>query len=116
MTPDLIELGVLQVKQTRFKSRPISRSIDLRERLASLNVPRHVLLGEYDPHQRSRLAVRVPQYKSMFGDDNVQVLPGAHWLQRDCPDAFAQAMRDIVAAIGPPQGSSDRHSFGELVQ
>ncbi len=116
VTPELIELGVLQVKQTRFKSRPISRSIDLRERLASLNAPRHVLLGERDPHQRSRLADRVAQYRSMFGDNNVKILPGAHWLQRDCSEAFAQALRDIVAALGASQGSLDRHSFGEFVQ
>jgi len=116
VTPELIELGVLQVKQTRFKSRPISRSVDLRERLARLSAPRHVLLGERDPHQRSRLAARVTQYRSMFGDNNVKVLPGAHWLQRDCPQAFAQAMRDILAALGASQGSSDTHSFGEFVQ
>lgn len=99
VTPELIELGVLQVKQTRFKSRPISRSIDLREQLARIQVPRFVLLGERDPHQRSRLATRVPQYRAILGENNVQVLPGAHWLQYDCPDAFAEAIEGIVRSL-----------------
>jgi 2-hydroxy-6-oxonona-2,4-dienedioate hydrolase len=93
----LIELGVSQVKQARFKSRPISRSIDLRERLIQLQVPRYVILGDRDPHQRSRLAERVPQYRDLFGNDHVQVLSGAHWLQYDAPDQFAVALDAIVS-------------------
>ncbi|MEN9776052.1 MAG: hypothetical protein RL322_3122 [Pseudomonadota bacterium] len=102
VTPELIELGVAQVRETRFKSRPISRSVDLRVRLQSLTLPRFVILGERDPHQRSRMNERVPQYRSMFGEDHVVLLPGAHWLQYDCPDAFADTARGMLGRWANP--------------
>jgi 2-hydroxy-6-oxonona-2,4-dienedioate hydrolase len=116
VTPELIELGVQQVEKARFKSRPISRSVDLRERLAALHAPRFVVLGERDPHQRAALATRLPQYQSMFGENNVVVLPGAHWLQYDCPEAFATTLRGIAATLSEAQGSSGNQSIGESVQ
>jgi pimeloyl-ACP methyl ester carboxylesterase len=101
LTPALIDLGVQQVRQTRFQSRPISRSIDLRERLVTIRSPRFILLGERDPHQRSQLPVRVPQYREILGENNVSVLPGAHWLQYDCPGAFEAAIRGIAQVLEP---------------
>jgi pimeloyl-ACP methyl ester carboxylesterase len=108
VTPELIDLGVHQVRQTRFQSRPISRSIDLRERLVGIQAPRFILLGERDPHQRSQLAVRVPQYRAILGEDNVSVLPGAHWLQYDCPGAFEAAIRSIAQALEPAPPAPER--------
>lgn len=106
VTPDLIEMGVAQVRETRFKSRPISRSVDLRVRLQALDLPRFVILGERDPHQRSRMNERVPQYRAMFGDAHVALLPGAHWLQYDCPDAFADTALAMLDRWAKPAMAS----------
>ena len=111
VTEELIQLGTRQAQETRFKSRPISRSIDLRERLSELRLPRFVILGEQDPHQRRRIDERVPQYRAMFGENHVLTLPGAHWLQYDRPTEFAAALRLVAAradALGPtPVKGSD---------
>jgi pimeloyl-ACP methyl ester carboxylesterase len=103
VTDELIQLGTRQARQTRFKSRPISRSIDLREHLRALSLPRFVILGERDPHQRRRISERVPQYRAMFGEDHVLILPGAHWLQYDRPAEFSAALRQIVGRVQAPQ-------------
>lgn len=98
VTDELIALGTRQARETRFKSRPISRTIDLREHLERLSLPRYVLLGASDPHQRQRIGERVPQYRAMFGEDHVLILPGAHWLQYDRPAEFAAAIRRVTAS------------------
>jgi pimeloyl-ACP methyl ester carboxylesterase len=62
-----------------------------------------VILGERDPHQRRRISERVPQYRAMFGEDHVLILPGAHWLQYDRPAEFSAALRQIVGRVQAPQ-------------
>ena len=105
VTPELIEQASTQARQARFASRRLSRVTDIRPLLVPLAGRCDLLLGERDPHQRASLAVRLPQYRQILGADRVHVLPqAAHWLQRDCPDAFDCIMRVVVAGARKPSG------------
>jgi pimeloyl-ACP methyl ester carboxylesterase len=77
------------VRQSRFVSRKLSRSVRLRPMLNDLRVPVKVLLGENDPHQRHELAARRAWLEQDLGPDAVAVLAECgHWLQYEQADRF----------------------------
>ena len=81
-TPEALDLLEQCVRQNRFVSRQLSRSVDLRPMLAALEVPVHVVLGQDDPHQRHELAARRDWLAQNLGPASVSVIPDAgHWLQ-----------------------------------
>jgi 2-hydroxy-6-oxonona-2,4-dienedioate hydrolase len=93
-TPEMLDLLEDCVRGSRFVSRPLSRSVDLRPMLAALAVPVHVALGENDPHQRHQLAERRAWLEHDLGKGGVSVFAGAgHWLQ------YEQAARFNALAL-----------------
>ena len=86
-----------QVRRSRFKSRPLSRTIDIREQMRALSCPVHLLLGGQDPHQRSALAERVPQYRALVGADRVHLVePAAHWLAFEYPEKVVEVVQQLL--------------------
>ena len=97
LSPELIADAAEQVRRTRFKSRPLSRTVDIREQIRALSCPVHLLLGGRDPHQRSALTERVPQYRSLVGEDRVHLVePAAHWLAFEYPDRVVEVVRVLL--------------------
>jgi 2-hydroxy-6-oxonona-2,4-dienedioate hydrolase len=93
-TPAMLDLLEDCVRQTRFVSRKLSRSVHLRPMLAALGLPVLVALGEQDPHQRHELAERRAWLEHDLGKDGVAVFAGAgHWLQ------YQQAARFNALAL-----------------
>lgn len=81
-TPEVLDLLEQCVRQNRFVSRQLSRSVHLRPMLAALSMPVHVMLGQDDPHQRHELAARSEWLAHNLGPDAVSVIPDSgHWLQ-----------------------------------
>lgn len=101
ITPDLIAQASDQARLARFGSRRLSRVTDIRPLMEPLAGRCDLVLGERDPHQRASLVERLAQYRQTLGSDRVHVVPrAAHWLQRDCPDAFEKIMRAVVDGLG----------------
>ena len=93
-TPDALDLLEQCVRQNRFVSRRLSRSVHLRPMLAALRVPVHVVLGQDDPHQRHELAERRDWLAQNLGPGAVSVIPDSgHWLQ------YEQAARFNALAL-----------------
>lgn len=97
VTPELISDAAEQVRRARFKSRPLSRSIDIRELIRQAECPIRLLLGGQDPHQRSALAERLPQYRELLGVDRVSLIEeAAHWLAFEHPDSVVEAVARLL--------------------
>lgn len=97
VTPELISDAAEQVRRARFKSRPLSRSIDIRELIRQADCPIRLLLGGQDPHQRSALAERLPQYRELLGVDRVVLIEeAAHWLAFEHPDSVVEAVARLL--------------------
>lgn len=97
VTPELISDAAEQVRRSRFKSRPLSRSLDIRELIRQADCPISLLLGGQDPHQRSALAERLPQYRDLVGVDRVCLIPeAAHWLAYEHPQRVVQAVSTLL--------------------
>jgi 2-hydroxy-6-oxonona-2,4-dienedioate hydrolase len=93
-TPEALDLLEQCVRQNRFVSRQLSRSVHLRPMLAALRVPVHVVLGQDDPHQRHELAERRDWLAQNLGPGAVSVIPDSgHWLQ------YEQAARFNALAL-----------------
>jgi len=93
-TPAMLDLLEDCVRQSRFVSRMLSRSVHLRPMLAALAMPVHVALGENDPHQRHELVERRAWLEHDLGKDGVSVFAGTgHWLQ------YEQAARFNALAL-----------------
>jgi 2-hydroxy-6-oxonona-2,4-dienedioate hydrolase len=93
-TPDALDLLEQCVRQNRFVSRRLSRSVHLRPMLAALRVPVHVVLGQDDPHQRHELAERRDWLAQNLGPGAISVIPDSgHWLQ------YEQAARFNALAL-----------------
>ena len=93
-TPAALDVLEACVRQTRFVSRSLSRSVHLRPMLAALAMPVHLVLGEDDPHQRHELAERRAWLEQHLGRDSVSVFArSGHWLQ------YEQATRFNALAI-----------------
>jgi len=98
VTPELIADAAVQVRRTRFKSRPLSRTVDIREQMRALSCPVHLLLGGRDPHQRAALNERVPQYRSLVGAERVHLIDqAAHWLAFEYPDQVVEVVQTLLA-------------------
>ena len=98
VTEALIADAAEQVRRTRFKSRPLSRSIDIREQIRALSCPVHLLLGGQDPHQRAALPERLAQYRALVGAARVHLVEeAAHWLAFEHPDRLAEVVRRVLA-------------------
>lgn len=81
-TQEALDLLEQCVRQNRFVSRRLSRSVQLRPMLQALRVPVHVVLGQDDPHQRHELAERRDWLAQHLGPASVSVIADAgHWLQ-----------------------------------
>jgi pimeloyl-ACP methyl ester carboxylesterase len=97
VTDELIADAAEQVRRSRFKSRPLSRTIDIREQMRALSCPVHLMLGGQDPHQRSALAERVPQYRRLVGADRVHLVePAAHWLAFEYPEKVVEVVQHLL--------------------
>lgn len=94
-TPEALDLLEQCVRQNRFVSRQLSRSVQLRPMLAALGMPVHVMLGQDDPHQRHELAARRDWLMQNLGPEAVSVIPDSgHWLQYEQAARFnAYALR-----------------------
>jgi pimeloyl-ACP methyl ester carboxylesterase len=93
-TPEALDLLEQCVRQNRFVSRQLSRSVHLRPMLAALQVPVHVVLGQDDPHQRHELAARRDWLAQNLGPESVSVIADSgHWLQ------YEQAARFNALAL-----------------
>ncbi len=93
-TPEVLDLLEQCVRQNRFVSRQLSRSVHLRPMLAALQMPVHVVLGQDDPHQRHELAERRDWLAKNLGPASVSVIADAgHWLQ------YEQAARFDALAL-----------------
>ena len=88
-TPAALDLLEYCVRNTRFVSRSLSRSVSLGPMLSRLRMPVHVLLGEQDPHQRHELAQRRAWLEEMLGSAQVSVFADTgHWLQYEQAQRF----------------------------
>lgn len=97
VTDELIADAAEQVRRSRFKSRPLSRTVDIREQMRALRCPVHLLLGGQDPHQRSALTERVPQYRVLVGADRVHLVePAAHWLAFEYPEKVVEVVQQVL--------------------
>lgn len=97
VTDELIADAAEQVRRSRFKSRPLSRTVDIREQMRALRCPVHLLLGGRDPHQRSALTERVPQYRALVGADRVHLVePAAHWLAFEYPEKVVEVVQQVL--------------------
>ena len=97
VTDELIADAAEQVRRSRFKSRPLSRTVDIREQMRALRCPVHLLLGGQDPHQRSALTERVPQYRALAGADRVHLVePAAHWLAFEYPEKVVEVVQQVL--------------------
>jgi pimeloyl-ACP methyl ester carboxylesterase len=95
-TPAALDLLEDCVRDSRFVSRPLSRSVRLRPMLAALAVPVHVALGENDPHQRHELAERRAWLEHDLGRDSVSVFAACgHWLQYEQAARFNTLANDF---------------------
>lgn len=93
-TPEALDLLEQCVRQNRFVSRQLSRSVHLRPMLQALQVPVHVVLGQDDPHQRHELTERRDWLAQHLGPAAVSVIADAgHWLQ------YEQAARFNALAL-----------------
>jgi len=94
-TPEALDLLEQCVRQNRFVSRQLSRSVHLRPMLQALQAPVHVVLGQDDPHQRHELNERRDWLAQHLGPASVSVIPDAgHWLQYEQAAQFnALALR-----------------------
>lgn len=101
VTDELIADAADQVRRTRFKSRPLSRSIDIREQMRALVCPVELLLGARDPHQRAGLEDRLPQYRALLGANRVHVVErAAHWLAFEYPERLTEAVAGLLEGAG----------------
>lgn len=88
------------VHKMRFYTRDISRGTDLLAQLALLQQPLKVLIGRDDPYQRHELQVRKQRIESTTGVDCTDfVSDAAHWLQKDQPLLFNQALQAFAAGL-----------------
>jgi 2-hydroxy-6-oxonona-2,4-dienedioate hydrolase len=94
-TPAALDLLEDCVRQTRFVSRSLSRSVHLRPMIEELRMPVHVALGEDDPHQKHELQARLDWLELTLGPSNVSRFAAtAHWLQYEQSARFnALALR-----------------------
>ena len=87
-----------QVRRTRFKSRPISRSVDIRDLIRGLECSVHMVLGGCDPHQRAALGSRLSQYGALLGPARVHLVPqAAHWLAYEHPEVVESVVERLLA-------------------
>ncbi len=94
-TPAALDLLEDCVRQTRFVSRSLSRSVHLRPMIQELRMPVHVALGQNDPHQKHELHERLAWLEENLGRPNVSLFADtAHWLQ------YEQAERFNALALG----------------
>ena len=97
VTEELIADAAEQVRRSRFKSRPLSRTIDIRQQIRALSCPVHLLLGGQDPHQRATLPDRLEQYRRLVGDRRVHLVPeAAHWLAFEYPHKLVEVLRCLL--------------------
>ncbi len=97
VTAELIADAAEQVRRTRFKSRPLSRTIDIRQQIQSLQSPVHLLLGGQDPHQRAALPARLIQYRELVGAQRVHLVEeAAHWLAFEHPQKVVEVIEAIL--------------------
>jgi pimeloyl-ACP methyl ester carboxylesterase len=94
-TPAALDLLEEAVRQTRFVSRSLSRSVHLRPMIEELRMPVHVALGEDDPHQKHELQARLDWLELTLGPSSVSRFAAtAHWLQYEQSARFnALALR-----------------------
>jgi pimeloyl-ACP methyl ester carboxylesterase len=105
VTEELIADAAEQVRRSRFKSRPLSRTIDIREQIRGLSCPVHLLLGGQDPHQRAALTDRLAQYRDLVGSARVHLVPqAAHWLAFEYPGVVIDVVGRLLdeTPVDPP--------------
>ena len=101
-TPGALDVLEECVRQNRFVSRSLSRSVHLRPMLAALSMPVHLVLGEDDPHQRHELAERRAWLEQHLGRDSVSVFArSGHWLQYEQAARFNALAIDFFSDANP---------------
>jgi pimeloyl-ACP methyl ester carboxylesterase len=96
----LVETIVQAVRQTRHKTRGLSRQSQMLPLLAQLTQKTQILIGAHDPYQGYKLAERIAAIQAANANIGVRVIEAcAHWLQYERADAFNGALLDFASPI-----------------
>jgi 2-hydroxy-6-oxonona-2,4-dienedioate hydrolase len=97
ITPALIDRIVQAVRQTRHKTRGLSRQSKMLPLLQAIKQKTQILIGAQDPYQNYKLDERITAIHQANPNINIQVITAcAHWLQYERPEAFNTALLNLI--------------------
>lgn len=85
-------------RHARYDSRPIGRGALLPEQLRQLDIPIAGIWGEQDHAVRGSLHHVEATLRAIRPEMPFRIVPAAgHWVAYEAPDAFARALREVLA-------------------